>query len=84
MQAVDNRAAEAQRNAWNRAFFELELGWQWDAETWNGLQALGCDKERLHSFVQSHHRHLLAAYDPEFLFAAVSGAKEQFLASARS
>jgi hypothetical protein len=82
-QRNEPRAQEAQRNAWNRAFLEFELGWQWDAETWKGLQAIDGEKERLLTFVRSHHRHLFAAYDPDFLVSAIQGAKEQFLEGAR-
>jgi len=80
----DPQRTEAQRNAWNRAFAELELGWHWDSATWQGLQGIDCERERLRRFVQDHHGHLLAAYDPDFLFAAVQGTRERLDAAARA
>jgi hypothetical protein len=52
--------------AYNRAFLELELPWQWDAPTLRRLLDAG-DGDCVGSYVERHHPHLLKAYDRAFL-----------------
>lgn len=80
-QPTTNAAAlEAQRNAYNGAFEELDLPWHWDAATYERLLGHGCGVRR---YLETERPHLLRAYDPEFLVAAVEAAKARRLAGAR-
>jgi hypothetical protein len=66
-----DRAAEADRGAYNRAFSELGLEWYWDARTYRELQACGGDKHCIQAYIEAHHPHLLQAYDARTLAAAI-------------
>lgn len=80
-QSTTNAAAlEAQRHAYNAAFEELDLPWHWDAATYEGLLGHGCGVRR---YLETERPHLLRAYDPEFLVAAVEAAKARRLGGAR-
>jgi hypothetical protein len=61
---ADSLAEELE--AYNRAFLELELPWQWDASTLRHLLAAD-DGDCVGSYVERHHPHLLKAYDRAFL-----------------
>ena len=64
-------ASEAERSAYNAAFYELGLGWHWSAETFESLQARGDPCERIRHYMEQQHPHLLRAYDAEFLASAI-------------
>ena len=72
-------ATETERNAYNLAFCELGLEWYWDAPTFATLQAREAQKSRVHAYVESHQPHLLRAYDPSFLEAAVESVRNRFV-----
>jgi hypothetical protein len=79
--AIADPAREAQRHAYNAAFEELDLPWHWDAATYQRLTSHGhgCGVRR---YLETERPHLLRAYDPEFLVAAVEAAKARRLAGA--
>ena len=79
--AVADPALEAQRHAYNAAFEELDLPWHWDAATYERLLGHGCGVRR---YLETERPHLLRAYDPGFLVAAVEAAKARRLGSARA
>jgi hypothetical protein len=60
-------AHEAERDAYNAAFSELELGWRWDARTYRELLHIPDEKSRIRSYIERYHAHLLRAYDVAFL-----------------
>jgi hypothetical protein len=70
---------EAQVHAYNAAFEELDLPWHWDAATYQRLAGHGCGVRR---YLETERPHLLRAYDPDFLVAAVEAAKARRLAGA--
>jgi hypothetical protein len=72
-------ALEAQRHAYNAAFDELGLPWHWDAATYERLLGHGCGVRR---YLETERPHLLRAYDPDFLVAAVEAAKARRLGGA--
>lgn len=74
-------STEAQRNAYNAAFEELDLSWHWDAATYERLLGHGCGVRR---YLETERPHLLRAYDPDFLVAAVEAAKARRLGGARA
>jgi cation transport regulator ChaB len=67
---------DAERHAYNAAFYELGLRWHWDAQTYSRLmQHSPCSKARLRLYLESAQPHLLRAYDAEFLVAAIEQRK---------
>jgi hypothetical protein len=76
---MDDQHAEAQRLAYNAAFDELGLSWSWDAETFSKLPAGA--RQRVQSYLEHEHPHLLRAYDADFLVQAVENTKERCFAA---
>lgn len=70
---------EEQRDAYNAAFDDLGLNWQWDAATFAGLPDHG--RDGLREYLQAQHPHLLRAYDAEFLVEAIEAAKARHCAT---
>ena len=70
---------DLQRNAYNAAFYELGLGWHWDANTFDGLLQLECKTERVQRYMRSHQAHLLKAYDANFMANAIETTKSRYL-----
>lgn len=68
---------EFHRNAYNAAFYELGLKWHWDAETYQALLPEQNEKERIKSYLEQHHPHLLKAYDADFLIEAIESTKKR-------
>ena len=63
---------DAQRDAYNAAFYELGLRWHWDEATFTALVRHSPDPEqRIRRYLEQSHPHLLSAYDPAFLATAV-------------
>ncbi len=60
-------AEDADRNAYNAAFSELEFSWRWDASTYRDLLRIPEEKGRISAYLERHQAHLLKAYDPSFL-----------------
>ena len=75
--APADAANDLHRNAYNAAFYELGLGWHWDAGTFNGLQPLACEVERIKTYMEAHQAHLLRAYAPGFLASAIEATKSR-------
>jgi len=72
---------ELERDAYNAAFYELGLRWHWDGDTCEQLQATGLQPAaRLRHYLETQQRHLLRAYDADFLVGAI----EQSKAAARA
>jgi hypothetical protein len=69
------RHPDADRHALNVAFGELDLDWHWDEQTWSELQSLPSEDDRLRSYLQTRHGHLLKAYDADFLVGAIRATK---------
>jgi hypothetical protein len=66
---------ERERNAYNAAFWQLGLHWQWDAATYRELAAISQEKERIRAYVERHQPHLLKAYDLDFLCEVIAARK---------
>ena len=63
---------EIDRAAFNAAFHELGLRWHWDQGTYAALMRHSADPEvRIRHYLQTRQPHLLTAYDPAFLAAAI-------------
>ena len=74
---VHGQHAQTHRQAYNAAFEELGLNWQWDERTCESLPAPGRDAVR--TYLEREHPHLLRAYEPDFLVNAIENAKQRFL-----
>ena len=57
----------ADRDALNRAFWDLGLRFQWDEATWASLSKLPDLKAQLVQYLKDSQPHLLAVYDVELL-----------------
>ena len=68
-------AEELHRNAYNAAFRKLGLNWFWDNDTYEGLLAIAEEKQRIRRYLETEQRHLLSAYDADFLVEAIQSAK---------
>ena len=72
---LDDHQVESHRVAYNAAFDELGLNWHWDPVTYALLPARGADGVR--HYLEKEHRHLLRAYDADFLVQAIETAKQR-------
>ena len=84
-ETLEGQSAEVHRQAYNAAFDELGLNWQWDRDTYARLPAPGPDGVR--AYLHREQAHLLRAYDAEFLVNAIEHAKTrcyQAMGSSRS
>lgn len=68
---------ELDRNAYNIAFRELDLCWQWDEKSYLELQAISAETDRLRSYLQAQHEYLFKAYEADFLVDAIRITKER-------
>jgi hypothetical protein len=65
-------ADDTSRQAYNSAFDELGLAWHWDRATYAWLPE---GPHRVRAYIEREHPHLLRAYEPDFLVAAVEDAR---------
>jgi hypothetical protein len=63
---------EADRQAYNAAFEDLGLNWQWDQETFSALPR---GRDGVRTYLQQEQPHLLRAYDADFLADAIEAAR---------
>ena len=69
---------ELDRNAYNAAFYELGLRWHWDSETYAELLRHSPQPAlRIRRYLETRHPHLLRAYEPEFLAAAIQECRQR-------
>jgi hypothetical protein len=71
-------AVDFHRDAYNAAFYELGLKWHWDETTYEKVLSDRQERERLLGYLKTHQNHLLSAYDPEFLIAAIETTKARW------
>ena len=65
--------------AYNAAFHELGLSWHWDFDSYRALLTGAGEKNLICHYLETHQRHLLNAYDAEFLTEAIENAKSRCL-----
>jgi len=70
-----SEALAAELLAYNSAFLELELPWQWDAETFRRLRTLAADTDCVSAYVERNQAHLLRVYDKSFLRDLIQATK---------
>lgn len=68
---------ERDRAAYNAAFTELELGWQWDARTYRDLMEMPDERSRICTYIRRYHPHLLRAYEADFLAELIQQTKRR-------
>lgn len=66
---------DAELDAYNQAFQDLGLEWQWDRAVWAELRGISGERERVCAYLRGWLPHLLTAYDAEFLGEAILQAK---------
>jgi len=71
--AVDLKV-ETQRHAYNGAFEELGLSWNWDSATYARIHAQG--RHGVRAYLETEQPHLLRAYEVDFLLGAIETAKD--------
>jgi hypothetical protein len=74
--AVDT--ADVHRDAYNAAFYELGLKWHWDVAVYEHVLSGRQERERLLGYLKTHQVHLLSAYEPDFLVAAIEATKARW------
>jgi hypothetical protein len=68
-------AVDLHRDAYNAAFYELGLKWHWDADIYQSILPRTQENDRLRNYLETHHPHLLKAYDAGFLVNAIQETK---------
>lgn len=76
--ASEERIA-AELEAYNRAFFDLELPWRWDARIFRDLLQVARDRDIVGAYVERNQAHLLRVYEKAFLRDLVHSARERYL-----
>lgn len=71
--------AETCRHAYNGAFEELGLNWNWDRATFARIHAQG--RHGVRAYLETEQSHLLRAYEVDFLLGAIETAKDCCYAS---
>ncbi|MGH8230524.1 MAG: hypothetical protein ACRESY_01740 [Steroidobacteraceae bacterium] len=69
---------DAELEAYNFAFCELELPWRWDANTLRQLHSVAVDQDFVGAYVERHLPHLLRVYEKDFLRELVQTTKARF------
>jgi len=73
-----NEALTAELQAYNSAFLELELPWQWDVETFRRLRSLAVDTDCVSAYVERDQAHLLRVYEKSFLRDLIQSTKARY------
>ena len=73
--------ADAQRHAYNAAFYELGLRWHWDSASYDCALCADGQRAHLRHYLQTEQAHLLKAYEAEFLIDAIQAAAARCLDS---
>lgn len=73
--------ADAQRHAYNAAFYELGLRWHWDSASYDCALCADGQRAHLRHYLQTEQAHLLKAYEAEFLIDAIQTAAARCLNS---
>ena len=66
---------DTELDAYNAAFEELGLNWQWDRTVLQQLAAIPVERARITEYLTRHQPHLLSVYPAEFLAGAIAEAK---------
>src|SRR6202167_6101702 len=69
---------DAELEAYNFAFSELELPWRWDAKTFDQLHSIAIDSDFVGAYVEHNQPHLLRVYEKDFLRDLVLSAKARY------
>ena len=75
---VSDEGMDAELEAYNRAFLELELSWRWDARTFRDLLRVAADRDFVGAYVERNQPHLLRVYEKSFLRDLVQSAKDRY------
>ncbi|HWI15021.1 MAG TPA: hypothetical protein VNT02_12250 [Burkholderiales bacterium] len=73
----DSTIDSGELDAYNGAFWDLGLRWQWDAKTFSKLSRVADEHERVSDYIKRHQSHLLVAYDADTLARVIVENKRQ-------
>ena len=71
LQADITDLADAQRQAYNAAFYELGLRRHWDSADYDCQMCVESQRAHLRRYLESRHPHMLRVYDADFLVNAI-------------
>lgn len=71
-------------DAYNAAFHELELDWEWDCRVFRELADISGERERICAYLRAHRPHLLSVYEADALAEHIVEAKSRVLARSAS
>ena len=67
----------AEVDTYNAAFDDLGLEWRLDHAEYEHLCAIEGDENRIRAYLETHHAHLLKAYDLDFLCGLIAEARRR-------
>lgn len=82
LQADTTDLADAQRQAYNAAFYELGLRWHWDSSDYDCQMCVESQRAHLRRYLEKRHPHMLKVYDADFLVDAIQVTMVRCLATA--
>jgi hypothetical protein len=74
---------EAQRQAYNAAFYELGLRWHWDSSDYDCQMCVESQRAHLRRYVETSHPHMLRVYEADFLVNAIQTTMTRCLETGR-
>jgi hypothetical protein len=74
---------EAQRQAYNAAFYELGLRWHWDSSEYDCQMCVESQRAHLRRYVETSHPHMLRVYEADFLVNAIQTTMTRCLETGR-
>jgi hypothetical protein len=84
LQPAFHDPADAQRQAYNAAFYELGLRWHWDSKQYDCQMCSESQRAHLRRYLENSHPHMLKVYDADFLVNAIQGTMERCLETANA
>lgn len=69
--------AEIERHAFNAAFYELGLRWNWCPDTFESLRSRGGEREWVKGYLHEQQSHMLKAWEADCLVDAVLSIKDR-------
>ncbi len=76
--------ADAQRQAYNAAFYELGLRWHWDSNDYDCQMCVESQRAHLRRYLENRHPHMLRVYDADFLVDAIQVTMARCLENAKA
>ena len=75
---AERETLDTELAAYNRAFYELELPWHWDADTFRQLLSAADGEDCVAAYVERNQPHLLRVYEKTFLCELIRDARDRY------